>query len=60
MSYYHKFILVVILFVNTSYIARADEGQAPLLQGRGEQGVQGRLSDLRRLPRPLHKYAEYL
>ena len=32
MSYYHKFILVVILFVNTSYIARADEGQAGLPQ----------------------------
>ena len=32
MSYYRKFILVVLLFTNTSYVAQADEGKAGLPQ----------------------------
>ena len=32
MSYYHKFILIVLLFTNTSYVAQADEGKAGLPQ----------------------------
>ena len=32
MSYYRKFIFVVLLFTNTSYIAQADEGKAGLPQ----------------------------
>ena len=32
MSYYRKFILVVLLFANTSYVAQADEGKAGLPQ----------------------------
>ena len=32
MSYYRKFILVVLLFINTSYVAQADEGKAGLPQ----------------------------
>ena len=32
MSYYHKFILIVLLFANNSYIAQADEGKAGLPQ----------------------------
>ena len=32
MSYYHKFILVVPLFVNTFHVAQADEGKAGLPQ----------------------------
>ena len=32
MSYYRKFILVVILLINTSYVAQADEGKAGLPQ----------------------------
>ena len=32
MSYYRKFILTILLFTNTSYIAQADEGKAGLPQ----------------------------
>ena len=32
MSYYRKFILVVLLFINTSYVAQADEVKAGLPQ----------------------------
>ena len=32
MSYYRKFILVVLLFINTSYVAQADEDKAGLPQ----------------------------
>ena len=32
MSYYRKFISVVLLFINTSYVAQADEGKAGLPQ----------------------------
>ena len=32
MSYYRKFILVVLLFINTSHVAQADEGKAGLPQ----------------------------
>ena len=32
MSYYRKFILVVLLFINISYVAQADEGKAGLPQ----------------------------
>ena len=32
MSYYRKFILVVLLLINTSYVAQADEGKAGLPQ----------------------------
>ncbi len=32
MSYYRKFILVVLLFINTSYVSQADEGKAGLPQ----------------------------
>ena len=32
MSYYRKFILVIILFINTSNVARANEGKAGLPQ----------------------------
>ena len=32
MTYYHKLILVVLLFTNTSYVAQADEGKAGLPQ----------------------------
>ena len=32
MSYYRKFILVVLLFINTSYVAQADEGKSGLPQ----------------------------
>ena len=32
MSYYRKFILVVLLFINTSYVVQADEGKAGLPQ----------------------------
>jgi F-type H+-transporting ATPase subunit b len=32
MSYYRKFILVVLLFSNTSYVAEADDGKAGLPQ----------------------------
>ena len=32
MSYYRKFILVVLLFINTSYVAHADENKAGLPQ----------------------------
>ena len=32
MSYYRKFILVVLLFINTSYVAQADESKAGLPQ----------------------------
>ena len=32
MSYYRKFILVVLFFINTSYVSQADEGQAGLPQ----------------------------
>lgn len=32
MSYYRKFILVVLLFTNTSYVAEADDGKAGLPQ----------------------------
>ncbi len=32
MSYYHKFILVVLLFISTSYVAQADEGRGGLPQ----------------------------
>ena len=32
MSYYRKIILVVLLFINTSYVSQADEGKAGLPQ----------------------------
>ena len=32
MSYYRKFILVVLVFTNTSYVAQANEGKAGLPQ----------------------------
>ena len=32
MSYYRKFILVVLLFINATYVAQADEGKAGLPQ----------------------------
>ena len=32
MSYYRKFILVVLLFINTSYVVQANEGKAGLPQ----------------------------
>ena len=32
MSYYRKFILVVLFFINTSYVSQADEGKAGLPQ----------------------------
>ena len=32
MSYYRKFILVVLLFINTSYVAQADEDKSGLPQ----------------------------
>ncbi len=32
MSYYRKFILIVLLFTNTSYVTQADEGKAGLPQ----------------------------
>ena len=32
MSYYRKFILAVLLFINTSYVAQADEVKAGLPQ----------------------------
>ena len=32
MSYYRKFILIVLLFINNSYVAQADEGKAGLPQ----------------------------
>ena len=32
MSYYRKIILVVLLFIDTSYVSQADEGKAGLPQ----------------------------
>ena len=32
MSYYHKFILVILIFANTSFVSQADEGKGGLPQ----------------------------